>query len=132
MPPNNLFNYGQQSQPLQMQQNNNVLAVPVNGESGAQNYLVAAGNTVLLTDFNSGFIWLKSTDPNGMFQNLRKFKVEEITPKPMPANNDFVLRSEFEKLQQSIDTLLARIGGNDNESISTTAAKSSNAVQAGK
>ena len=57
-----------------MQRSNDVLAVPVNGEAGAQNYLVGAGNTVLLTDFNAGRIWLKSNDPQGLFQSLRTFE----------------------------------------------------------
>lgn len=128
MPPNN-FNFGYQTQ----QQNNNVLAVPVNGEVGAQNYPVAAGNTVLLTDFNSGLIWLKSTDSNGMFQNIRKFKVEEITPKPAPPTADFVSRKEFEQLQQSINQLIMKIGGNASESsINATNAKSATVNAASK
>ena len=134
MPPNNNFfgGYGVPTQ-QQMQRNNDVLAVPVNGEIGAQNYPVAAGNTVLLTDFNSGFVWLKSNDPNGMFVNMRTFKVEEITPKPAPPTGDFVSRNEFEQLQSAINQLISRIGGNNNnESITNANAKSAAAIPAGK
>ena len=135
MPPNNnnfFGGYGIQTQ-QPMQRNNDVLAVPVNGEIGAQNYPVAAGNTVLLTDFNSGFVWLKSNDPNGMFVNMRTFKVEEITPKPTPPTGDFVSRNEFEQLQSAINQLISRIGGNNNnESITNANAKSAAAIPAGK
>ena len=138
MPPNNnnfLGGYAPQQQ-MQMQRNNDVLVVPVSGEVGAQNYPVAAGNTVLLTDFNAGFIWLKSTDTNGMFQNMRKFEVKEITPKPaqVPPDN-FVLRTEFEQLQQSINQLIAKIGGSNNEPVTNVTnvnAKPAAVVSAGK
>ena len=132
MPPNNNFfgGYGvptqqQMAPPMAIQRNNDVLAVPVNGEVGAQNYPVAAGNTVLLTDFNAGFVWLKTNDPNGMFVNMRTFKVEEITPKPAPVtdNGNFVSKEEFAQWQQGVDTQLKRVldyltngGANRNES----------------
>ena len=100
--------------------NNSVLAVPVQGEVGAQNYLVAAGNTVLLTDFNEGFIWLKSTDANAMFQTMRKFKVEEIKPQPKQDKN-FIQRTEFEQFRQNVNSQLQQVleyltksGGNNN------------------
>ena len=135
MPPNN-FNFGYQQQ--QMPRNNDVLAVPVNGEAGAQNYPVAAGNTVLLTDFNSGLIWLKTTDVNGMFQQIRTFKVEEITPKPAQADNgNFVSKEEFAQWQQGIDTQLKRVldyltGGIKNEPVTNVNAKPATVVPAGK
>lgn len=117
--------YGQQPQ----QRNNSVMAVPVQGEVGAQNYLVAAGNTVLLTDFNEGFIWLKSTDVNAMFQSMRKFKVEEITPQPKQDKN-FIQRAEFEQFQQNINSqlqqvleYLTRAGGKEYESSNTVVKK---------
>lgn len=139
MPPND-FNFGYQQQP--MQRNNNVLAVPVNGEMGAQNYPVAAGNTVLLTDFNSGFVWLKTTDPNGMFVNMRKFKVEEITPRPAQSadNGNFVSKEEFQKYCQGVDNQLQRVidyltnGGasRNDESTGNVNAKSAKLVSAGQ
>ena len=135
MPPNNNNFFGGYGVPTQqqMQRNNDVLAVPVNGEIGAQNYPVAAGNTVLLTDFNSGFVWLKTNDPNELFVTLRTFKVEEITPKPTPPTGDFVSRNEFEQLQSAINQLISRIGGNtNNESITNANTKSAAAIPAGK
>ena len=125
MAPNNNFfgGYGVPTQ-QQMQRNNEVLAVPVNGEIGAQNYPVAAGNTVLLTDFNGERLWIKSNDPNGMFVNMRTFEVKEITPKPIqPADNgNFVSKEEFAQWQQDVSVQLNRVlgylqnGGLKNES----------------
>ena len=98
----NYFNgYGQAQRP-----NNEILAVPVHGEIGAQNYPVATGNTVILTDFSSGMLWLKSTDANGLFSSLRTFKVEEITPQQNQVG-DFVSQSEFAELKNQIAQLTA-------------------------
>jgi len=96
-------NYGQMQR-----QGGEILAVPVQGEIGAQNYLVAAGNTVLLTDFNSGLLRLKSTDANGLFSSLRTFKVKEITPEPK-VNGDFVSQSEFNDLKNQLQQLTASL-----------------------
>lgn len=112
--------YNQPMQPIQRQAD--ILAVPVQGAQAAQNYLVGAGNTVILTDFASGFIWLKSTDANGLFSTLRTFKVQEITPQQQPDAN-FIQRSEFEQFQQNTNAQLQQIlnylnaGGKQNESV---------------
>ena len=103
---NNYFNgYGQMQRPT-----NEILAVPVHGEIGAQNYPVASGNTVILTDFASGLMWLKSTDANGLFSNLRTFKVEEITPQ-QKSNGDFVSQSEFAEVRNQMQQILASLQG---------------------
>lgn len=119
---NNYFSgYGQPMQPVPRQ--NEILAVPVQGAQAAQNYLVGAGNTVILTDFSSGFIWLKSTDANGLFSSLRTFKVTEVTPQQNSSGN-FIQRDEFEQFQQNMTSQLQQIlnylnsGGKSNESVS--------------
>lgn len=105
----NYFNgYGQPQRP-----NNEILAVPVHGEVGAQNYPVASGNTVILTDFASGLLWLKSTDANGLFSNLRTFKVEEITPQ-QKQNGDFVSQSEFTELKNQLNNQFQQIAASLN------------------
>lgn len=124
-------NYGQMQR-----QGGEILAVPVQGEIGAQNYLVAAGNTVLLTDFNSGLLWLKSTDANGLFSSLRTFEVKEITPQPK-ANGDFVSQTEFNDLKNQMLSLLASINGligkgeisNANATVNTKSSTVSDEVQ---
>ena len=142
MPPNNNNFFGGYGVPTQqqMQRNNEVLAVPVNGEIGAQNYPVAAGNTVLLTDFNGERLWIKSNDPNGMFVNMRTFEVKEITPKPIQSadNGNFVSKEEFQKYCQGVDNQLQRVidyltngGVNRNES-NANVSKSAAVVPAGQ
>ena len=124
--------YGQQRN---NNNNSSLMAIPVQGEVGAQNYLVAAGNTVLLTDFNSGFIWIKTND--GLFQTLRTFKIEEITPQPKQ-NENFIQRAEFEQFQKNVNLQLQQIldslnnvgGSRQNESASTDVIKQSKTTTA--
>lgn len=124
--------YGQQRN---NNNNNSLMAIPVQGEVGAQNYLVAAGNTVLLTDFNSSFIWIKTND--GLFQTLRTFKIEEITPQPKQ-NENFIQRAEFEQFQKNVNLQLQQIvdslnnvgGSRQNESASTDVIKQSKTTAA--
>lgn len=120
---NNYFGGYSQPMPMQpVQRQNEILAVPVQGAQAAQNYLVGAGNTVILTDFSSGFIWLKSTDANGLFSSLRTFKVTEVTPQQQSDGN-FIQRAEFEQFQQNTNSQLQQIlnylntGGKNNESV---------------
>lgn len=98
-PPQQFFQQFQQQPP---QQNNSVAVVTVQGEAGARIYPVAAGNTVLLIDFDSKKFWLKSTDLNGMPSRFAAFNfTEEI--KPANDTDNFISRSEFNELKQSID-----------------------------
>lgn len=118
---NNYFGGYTQPMPMQPQRQNEILAVPVQGAQAAQNYLVGAGNTVILTDFASGFIWLKSTDTNGLFSNLRTFKVTEVTPQ-QHSDGNFIQRAEFEQFQQNTNSQLQQIlnylnGGKSNEPV---------------
>jgi len=76
---------------------------PVNGEAGAQMYPVAAGNTILLIDFNAGKFWLKSNE-NGIPSPLRTFSFKEELPKIQNGGNQ-VTREEFDILTQSVTAL---------------------------
>lgn len=97
-PPQQFFQQFQQPQ----QQNNSVSVVTVQGEAGARIYPVAAGNTVLLIDFDSKKFWLKSTDLNGMPSRFATFNfTEEI--KQADNTDNFISRNEFNELKQSID-----------------------------
>ena len=98
-PPQQFF---QQFQQQPQQQNNSVSVVTVQGEAGARIYPVAAGNTVLLIDFDIKKFWLKSTDLNGMPSRFAAFSfTEEI--KPANDTDNFISRNEFNELKQSID-----------------------------
>jgi len=102
--------------PYQQPQNNTVSVVTVQGEAGARVYPVAAGNTVLLIDFDTKKFWLKSTDQNGMPSRFVTFTfTEEI--KPPADSGQFISRNEFDSLKQSIDAQFKQLfdfvkGGN--------------------
>lgn len=82
--------------------------VLVNGESGAISYPVASGNTVLLMDFNSNKFWLKSTNVNGIPQQLRSFSFKEETP-DIQNGSQGVTRSEFVELSQNVSSLAQNV-----------------------
>ena len=121
--------YGQQQR-----NNNNLMAIPVRGEEEAQNYIVGAGIQVLLIDLNSKEkrMWLKSNDSNNLIQEIRTFKLEEITPKQKQDTN-FIQREEFEHFQKDVQSqlqqmvsLLTNLGGKqENESRDNKPAKQS-------
>lgn len=79
----------------------------VNGEAGANAYLVGAGRTGLLFDFNLGKFWIKETDGNGIPKPIRTFSFNEETPKPQVVAQEGggVTRDEFTKLTQSVSML---------------------------
>ena len=83
--------------------------VMVSGESGANNYPVAAGNTVLLMDFESKQFWLKSTDINGFPQPLRSFNFSETTQKNQNGTEkeetQYVTKKEFDELKRLLEDL---------------------------
>jgi len=108
--------FGGYSPPQQYQQpSNNVIVVTVQGEQGASMYPVAAGNTVLLIDFNLKRFWLKATDINGLPARFAAFDFTEVVkPAAQGDTDNFVSRSEFDELKKAIDQLGALIGGANN------------------
>lgn len=91
----------------QYQQNNNVIVVTVQGEQGASMYPVAAGNTVLLIDFNIKKFWIKATDINGLPSKFAAFTFKEDVK--TQGTNNFVPRNEFDEWKQSMDAQLQKI-----------------------
>jgi len=100
--PNNMFTPMQQTQ-------NQIMLVPVNGEGGAQMYPVAAGSTVALIDFDACIFWLKTTAPNGLPQQMRKFEFKEIVQAAQTDGN-MVTREEFSSLQDKLNKVLEALG----------------------
>lgn len=90
-------------------QNNQIMLVPVQGEGGAQMYPVAAGTTVALIDFDACTFWLKTTAPNGLPQQMRKFEFKEIV-QAVPGNENAVTREEFASLQEKMQKILDALG----------------------
>lgn len=97
------FAGGYPPQQQQQPQNNSVMVVTVRGEVGARFYPVAAGNTVLLIDFDAKKFWLKSTDFTGMPSRFTTFNFTEEVKQPVDSGN-FISRTEFNELKQTIDS----------------------------
>lgn len=107
-----MFSNGQNTQQLN---DNSMMVVFVQGESGANAYPVASGNTVLLMDFESGKFWIKS-NVNGIPQRLRSFSfAEEIEGQTQAQQTSTVSRDEFNKLADSVHRLIEELGGTKNE-----------------
>ena len=114
--------------------NSSVMVVTVQDEAGARVYPVAAGNTVLLIDFDAKKFWLKSTDTNGMPSRFATFNFTEEV-KQASDNGQFISRNEFDAWTKDINAQLTHLtdlltGGSSNAT--TTSAKSvavSKAVQ---
>lgn len=113
------------NQPMQ-QDDNSIMAVFVQGEAGATNYLVRSGTTVMPIDFQAGKFWLKS-NTGGIPQRMRHFVFKEIFPEQEQPNqsekgNASVTREEFDSLSKNVSAiannlqkLLADLGGGSNE-----------------
>ena len=113
------------NQPIQ-QDDNSIMAVFVQGEAGATNYLVRSGTTVMPIDFQAGKFWLKS-NTGGIPQRMRHFVFKEIFPEQEQPNqsekeNASVTREEFDSLSKNVSAiannlqkLLADLGGGSNE-----------------
>ena len=114
---NQNMNQSQQMFGNQMPQQNfgSFMTVLVQGEAGANAYPVASGNTVMLMDFDSNKFWLKS-NVNGIPQRLRAFSfTEETQEQPQAQQASGVSREEFNKLADSVNKLIAELGGSANE-----------------
>ena len=120
---NNPMVYGNQPMP---QDDNSIMAVFVQGEAGATNYLVRSGTTVMPIDFQAGKFWLKS-NTGGIPQRMRHFVFKEVFPEQEQPNQSeqevpSVTREEFDSLSKNVSViasnlqkLLADLGGGSNE-----------------
>lgn len=100
--PNYFGNYNPGNSMPTFNSTSQLTIVNVKGEAGAMNYPVAAGNTVLLMDFDSNQFWLKSTAQNGSPMPMRYFSFVENTPKvetPDIINSQFVTKKELDDLK---------------------------------
>lgn len=79
------------------------LQVPwVNGEVGAQAYLVAPNTAVLLMDSDNPIFYIKTSDQSGK-AIIQAFKYEEISVSPQQKKETtYVTREEFETFKKSL------------------------------
>lgn len=94
------------TRPVQMQNNQNGSPNTfqwVQGQAGAEAYLVAPGASVILMDSNAPVIYFKSADQNGRYLPMKTYDlVERVADvpeqKPQLDTSSFVKRDEIEKL----------------------------------
>ena len=107
------YGYGQMynSFPNQNQQQNNNGMIWVVGETGADSYLVAPGQTVLLWDSTAPVIYLKSADNMGR-PSKRVFDYTERGAAAQKADispqSDYVTKDELSSIKEEIDSLRAK------------------------
>lgn len=79
------------------------LQVPwVNGEVGAQAYIIAPNSTVLLMDSDNPIFYIKTSDISGK-ASIQAFKYQEIRPESQANPSDgYVTKKEFEEFKASI------------------------------
>lgn len=94
--------------PIQAPVSNNQNGSPntfqwVQGQAGAEAYLVAPGASVILMDSNAPVIYFKSADQNGRYLPMKTYDLVERAAdvpeqKPQLDTSSFVKRDEIEKL----------------------------------
>lgn len=92
--------------PIQIQNNQNGSPNTfqwVQGQAGAEAYLVAPGASVILMDSNAPVIYFKSADQNGRYLPMKTYDLVERAAdvpeqKPKLDTSSFVKRDEIEKL----------------------------------
>lgn len=98
--------YPAQSQP---QQQNNLIWVV--GENGADSYLVAPGQTVLLWDSTAPVIYLKSADNMGRpAKRILDYTERGATPQKanIPPQNDYATKEDVSSIRKELDALRAK------------------------
>ena len=107
------YGYGQMynSFPNQNQQQNNNGMIWVVGETGADSYLVAPGQTVLLWDSTAPVIYLKSADNMGIpSKKILDYTERGATPQKavISPQNDYATKDEVSLLKEEIESLRAK------------------------
>jgi hypothetical protein len=109
--PQNNYVPQQNAQAQQAQSNGMIWVV---GEGGADSYLVAPGQTVLLWDSTAPVIYLKSADslgrPSKKILDYTERGASAQTAEILP-ESDFVRRDEVDNIRKELDALWAKFEG---------------------
>jgi hypothetical protein len=106
------YGYGQMNNqfPTQNQQQNNNGIIWVVGENGADSYLVAPGQTVLLWDSTAPVLYLKSADNMGRPAK----RILDYTERGIPQNENiqpqhaYASKEDVDYLKEEIESLKAK------------------------
>ena len=109
MPYDNNFNNGYNYYPNNNYQPQRPLNqyVFVNGVEGAKSYQIPAGQTIMLMDNDSPFVYMKTANQLGQ-TSIRYFKLVETNEDDAKGINkaNYVSRNEFDEIKAKIDKLL--------------------------
>lgn len=95
------------NQPAQNMAPNNTFQW-VQGQAGAEAYLVAPGASVILMDSNAPVIYFKSADQNGRYLPMKTYDLVERVPQVQgPNSEESIDTSSFVK-RDEIDSLVAK------------------------
>lgn len=97
----------------QAQQQNNNGMIWVVGENGADSYLVAPGQTVLLWDSTAPVIYLKSADNMGRpAKRILDYTERGATPQKadISPQTDYATKEDVSLIREEIDALRAKFG----------------------
>lgn len=100
-PFNGYQNQAPQAEPQQTTSKPSLQVPWVNGEVGAQAYLIAPNSTVLLMDSDNPIFYIKTSDLSGK-ATIQAFKYEELRQAPQSQSPMYVTREEFESFKKSL------------------------------
>ena len=124
---NNPYNY----QPNSYQPSNNYMRPQmnqyafVNGVEGAKSFMIQPNQTVMLMDSDNPICYMKQSNSLGQ-STLRYFKLVETdentvrnlnNPTPIPSNQEFVLKADFDALNQRVDEILKSLRKDENKEV---------------
>lgn len=116
------YPYGSPYQPYtpQLNQQPNMYQQPqmnqyafVNGIEGAKSFQLQPNQTILLMDSDSPLCYMKTANSVGQstlrYFRLTEIKEEELKNTNQPVNNEYVLKADFDILNNKVDDLLSKI-----------------------
>lgn len=105
----NQFNYQNAIQAQAQQQYQQSGLISVRSEMEARNYAIAPGNSLMFKDESQPYVYVKTMGPSQFdqptFEKFRLVKEEADVPQQVE-QPEYVLKSEFEKLRDEIQTFM--------------------------
>lgn len=100
-------NVFQMQQPQNCQCDNRFMWIQ--GKEAAKAYPVAPDKTIFFLDDKESYAYLKKTDKDGKTSEFKVFQLieeKEPEPQPVPSNDSYISKDEFNVFSKNIDTSL--------------------------
>ena len=81
----------------------------IQGKEAAKAYPVAPDKTIFFLDDKESYAYLKKTDKDGKTSEFKVFQLieeKEPEPQPVPSNDSYISKDEFNVFSKNIDTSL--------------------------